>query len=315
MATNIVMLGYAWQQGIVPLSRAAIERALELNGVAVEANLRAFRIGRLAAHDTRALEAVLGGAVAGKKVEAEESLAALVERLSTELVDYQGAGHAARLRRLVDVVAAAESALRSPGAPLDLASTVARNYAKLLMVKDEYEVARLYSSERFRRELEAQFEGDYTLSVLMAPPLLARRGPDGLPRKMRFGRWIFPVLRVLAAVRRVRGTPFDVFGYTHERSIERALPADYAATIEAMLPRLDADRLELAAQLADIPASIRGFGHVKLRNLREAKRREAALAERLAVVPVVSEVVRGVLAPAASGGAARSGMPVGSHRA
>jgi indolepyruvate ferredoxin oxidoreductase len=149
----------------------------------------------------------------------------------------------------------------------------------------------------------------------MAPPLLARRGPDGLPRKMRFGRWIFPVLRVLAAVRRVRGTPFDVFGYTHERRIERALPADYAATIEAMLPRLDADRLELAAQLADIPASIRGFGHVKLRNLREAKRREAALAERLAVVPVVSEVVRGVLAPAASGGAARSGMPVGSHRA
>ena len=315
MATNIVMLGYAWQQGVVPLSRAAIEQALELNGVAVESNLRAFRIGRLAAHDTRALEAVLGGAVAGKKANDEESLAALVERLSTELVDYQGAGHAARLRRLVDAVAAAESALRSPGAPLDLTATVARNYAKLLMVKDEYEVARLYSSERFRRDLEAQFEGDYTLSVLMAPPLLARRGPDGLPRKMRFGRWIFPVLRVLAAVRRVRGTPFDVFGYTHERRIERALPADYAATIEAMLPRLDADRLELAAQLADIPASIRGFGHVKLRNLREAKRRETALAERFGVVPVVSGVVREALARGASSGAARSGMPVDSHRA
>jgi indolepyruvate ferredoxin oxidoreductase len=205
--------------------------------------------------------------------------------------------------------------LRPPGAPLDLAATVARNYAKLLMVKDEYEVARLYSSERFRRELEAQFEGDYTLSVLMAPPLLARRGPDGLPRKMRFGRWIFPVLRVLAAVRRVRGTPLDVFGYTHERRIERALPADYAATIEAMLPRLDADRLDLAVQLADVPSSIRGFGHVKLRNLREAKRRETALAKRLGVVPVVSGVVREALARDTSSGAALRGVPVDSHRA
>jgi indolepyruvate ferredoxin oxidoreductase len=301
----------------VPLSRAAIERALELNGVAVEANLRAFRIGRLAAHDTRALEAVLGsaaGGAIGAKVDADETLPALVQRLSAELVDYHGAGHAARLRRLVDAVAVAEGALRPPGAPLGLAATVARNYAKLLMVKDEYEVARLYSSERFRRELEAQFEGDYSLSVLMAPPLLARRGLDGLPRKMRFGRWIFPVLRVLAAVRRVRGTPFDVFGYTHERRIERALPADYAATIEAMLPSLDADRLELAVQLADVPASIRGFGHVKLRNLREAKRREAAIAERLGVPPVVSEVVRDALARAVPSGAARSGMPVRSHR-
>jgi len=315
MATNIVMLGYAWQQGIVPLSRAAIEQALELNGVAVEANLRAFRIGRLAAHDTRALEAVLGGGLAAKKADDEESLAALVQRLSGELVDYQGARHAAQLRRLVDAVVAVESHLRPPGARPELAATVARNYAKLLMVKDEYEVARLYSSERFRRELEAQFEGDYSLSVLMAPPLLARRGPDGLPRKMRFGRWVFPVLRVLAAVRRVRGTPFDVFGYTHERRIERALPADYAGTIEAMLPDLDADRLELAVQLADIPASIRGFGHVKLRNLREAKRRETAVAQRLGVEPVVSGVVREALARDASSGAARSGMPVDSHRA
>jgi len=318
MATNIVMLGYAWQQGVVPLSRAAIEQALELNGVAVESNLRAFRIGRLAAHDTRALEAVLGGSAGGAigtKVDADETLPALVQRLSAELVDYHGAAHAVRLRRLVDAVAATERRLRPPGALLVLAATVARNYAKLLMVKDEYEVARLYSSERFRRELEAQFEGDYTLSVLMAPPLLARRGPDGLPRKMLFGRWVFPVLRVLAAVRHVRGTPFDVFGYTHERRIERALPADYAATIEEMLPELDADRFELAVQLADIPASIRGFGHVKLRNLREAKRREAALAQRLGVVPVVSEVVREALARDASGGSSRSGMPVGSHRA
>jgi len=318
MATNIVMLGYAWQQGVVPLSRAAIEHALELNGVAVEANLRAFRIGRLAAHDTRALERVLGGTADEAPATARDdaldeatgvahgdattagstgdaALAELVQRLSAELVDYQGSAHAARLRLLVDKVAVAERPLRAPGAPLSLAATVARNYAKLLMFKDEYEVARLYSSARFRRELEAQFEGDYTVSVLLAPPLLARRGPDGLPRKMRFGRWIFPVLRVLAAVRRVRGTPLDPFGYTRERRIERALPADYAAMIEAMLPGLDAGRLELAGQLADVPASIRGFGHVKLRNLVEAKRREAALSERLGLVPVVSKPVHDAL--------------------
>ncbi|MCL4185455.1 MAG: 2-oxoacid:acceptor oxidoreductase family protein, partial [Burkholderiaceae bacterium] len=314
MATNIVMLGYAWQQGVVPLSRAAIEHALELNGVAVEANRLAFRIGRLAAHDAGALERVLGDAPdetvdeavppsksaathcdATTAEAADEALSALVQRLSAELVDYQGAAHAARLRRLVDAVATVERGLRPPGAPLSLAATVARNYAQLLMFKDEYEVARLYSSARFRRELEAQFEGDYTVSVLLAPPLLARRGPDGLPRKMRFGRWIFPVLRVLAAVRRVRGTPFDPFGYTRERRIERALPADYAATIEAMLPGLDTGRLELAEQIAGLPASIRGFGHVKLRNLVEAKRREAVLGERLGLVPVVSKPVHDAL--------------------
>jgi indolepyruvate ferredoxin oxidoreductase len=294
MGTNIVMLGYAWQQGVVPLSRAAIEHALELNGVAVEANRLAFRIGRLAAHDARALDGVLGGA-ADEVADGDETLPELVRRLCAELLDYQGAAHAERLRRIVDEVAAAERALRPAGAPLSLAAAVARNYAKLLMYKDEYEVARLYSSPRFRRELEAQFEGDYTLKVLLAPPLLARRGPDGLPRKMRFGRWVFPVLRALSAVRRVRGTVFDPFGYTLERRIERALPADYAATIEAMLPGLDAGRLEQAEQLAGLPASIRGFGHVKLRNLVEAKRREAVLAERLGLVPVVSEVVRKAL--------------------
>ncbi|MBN9462392.1 MAG: indolepyruvate ferredoxin oxidoreductase family protein [Burkholderiales bacterium] len=348
MATNIVMLGYAWQQGVVPLSRAAIERALELNGVAVEANRLAFRIGRLAAHDARALERMLAGAVDdamatvrgdalgaaaiphgglfdateaahGDGMSAESTgdavLAALVQRLYAELVDYQGSARAARLRYLVDKVAAAERPLRAPGAPLSLAATVARGYAKLLMVKDEYEVARLYSSPRFRRELEAQFEGDYTVSVLLAPPLLARRGPDGLLRKMRFGRWIFPLLRLLAAVRRVRGTPFDPFGHTLERRVERALPSDYAATIEAMLPGLDAGRLEPAEQLADIPASIRGFGHVKLRNLVEAKRHEAALGERLGLAPVVSEVVRRVITRAGSGELVAAHALAGSRRA
>ncbi|MCC7059952.1 MAG: indolepyruvate ferredoxin oxidoreductase family protein [Burkholderiaceae bacterium] len=316
LAANILLTGYAWQKGLIPLSRAAIERALELNGVAVAGNLKAFGLGRLAAHDRAALQAALAGEADAASPEpdaldpaasgpmAGEPLAALVARLSDELLAYQDRGHALRLERLVERVAQAERTCRAAGEPLRLAETVARNYAKLLAYKDEYEVARLYTSGAFRRQLEAQFEGDYRLQVHLAPPLLARRGPNGVPKKMAFGGWVFPLLHVLAAVRRLRGTPFDPFGYTRERRIERALPADYAATIEAMLPRLDASRLGAAEQLAGLPASIRGFGHVKLRNLGEAKRREAALAERLGLVPVVSKAVRDALARLAPAGSA-----------
>ena len=302
VATNIVMLGYAWQQGIVPLSRAALERAIELNGVAVEANTRAFQLGRLAAHDAAGLERLLGGeADAAAFGSIDEPLPQLVARLSAALVDYQDGQVAERMRRLVERVAAVERPLRAPGEPLSLAATVARSYAKLLMVKDEYEVARLHASPRLRAAIDAQFEGDYTLTVLLAPPLLARRGPDGLPRKMRFGGWVFPVFRVLAALRGLRGTPLDPFGYTLERRAERALPDDYAATVAAMLrpsgaaPLEAAERLALVEQIAGLPASIRGFGHVKLRNLAEAKRREAGLLARLGLAPIVSEPVRRAL--------------------
>ncbi len=318
MATNIVMLGYAWQLGVVPLSRAALARAIELNGVAVEANLRAFDVGRLAAHDPVLLQRLLGdgadAAVAQVVTDATtapggtDALAALVADLGARLRDYGGERLAARLRALVERVVAAERPLRAPGARLALAEAVARGYAKLLMVKDEYEVARLHASPAFRRELEAQFEGDYRLGVWLAPPLLARRGPDGLPRKHRFGPWMFVAFHVLARLRALRGTPLDPFGYTLERRVERALAGDYAATIEAVLPSLDAGRLEPAAQLAAVPAAIRGFGHVKLRNLREAKRLEAALAQRLGAAPVVSEAVRAALAQDTVDGAARKRM-------
>ena len=308
VATNIVMLGYAWQQGVVPLSRVAIERAIELNGVAVEANTRAFQLGRLAAHDPAALDALLGGAVdAAVKpavAQADEALPQLLARLEHELTGYQHPRLAARLRALVERVAEAERALRAPGQAPALAATVARSYAKLLMVKDEYEVARLYSAPGFRRALEAQFDGDYTLGVMLAPPLLARRGPDGVPRKMRFGRWVFPVFRGLAALRRVRGTLLDPFGHTLERRCERALADDYAAMIDALVRRLGeqgpeaAARLGPAMQLAALPQSIRGFGHVKLRNLVEAKRREAPLAASLGLAPRTSAVVLRAIAAA-----------------
>ncbi len=292
MGANIMMLGYAWQQGLVPVSAAAIERAIELNGVAIDNNHLAFRIGRAAAHDPAALDALLAASKAPKALP-EESFTEMLERLARRLTEYQGAGHADRLRRLVARVQAAEQALPDGvGANGELATIVARNFAKLLAYKDEYEVARLYSSDEFRRSLEEQFEGDYKLSVQLAPPLLARRGPDGLPQKMRFGAWVFPVFRVLASLRGLRGTPLDIFGYTLERRVERALSADYEGLVDALLERLDADTHASACALADAADEIRGYGHVKMRRLVQVKRREWALARGMGFEAPASAVVR-----------------------
>ncbi len=298
MGANIVLLGYAWQSGLVPVSSAAIERAIELNGVAIDANRLAFRLGRAAAHDAAALEALLVASQAPKTA-AEESLPELVARLEGRLRDYQDERHAARLRRLVERVEAAERPLRGAGEKLELTELVARNFAKLLAYKDEYEVARLYSSAAFRRSLDEQFEGEYSLSVQLAPPMLARRGPDGLPRKMRFGPWVFTAFRALASLRRLRGTPFDVFGYTLERRVERALPRDYEALVEQLLARLDSATLAGACALAATPDAIRGYGHVKMRNLVQTKRREWALARGMGFDAPASPVVRRAVEQAA----------------
>ncbi len=299
IGANIVLLGYAWQRGLVPVSGAAIERAIELNGVAIEANRIAFRLGRLAAHDAGALDALLAPRPAPASAD-DESLTALVDRLERQLAAYQDPRYAARLRALVERVERAERPLRADGESLELAPIVARTYAKLLAYKDEYEVARLYASEEFRRSIEDQFEGTYSLSVQLAPPLLARRGPDGLPRKMRFGPWVFPVFRALAAMRRLRGTPLDPFGYTAERRIERALVRDYAALVDELLARLDAGTLAAACALAAVPDAIRGYGHVKLRHLVQAKKREWALARGMGFEAPVSDAVRRAVEQAAA---------------
>ena len=305
VATNIVMLGFAWQKGAVPLSRAAIERAIELNGVAVEANTRAFQLGRLAAYDPAGLDALLGGAAAGPfDLPSDPDLPELLSRLERELTDYQHPRLAVRLRTLVERVAEFERTVGAPTAAPSLAATVARSYAKLLMVKDEYEVARRYAAPEFRRALDARFDGDYTLGVMLAPPLLARRGPDGVPRKMRFGPWVFLAFRGLAALRRLRGTLLDPFGHTLERRCERALADDYAAMIDALVRRLGeqgtqaAARIGQAIRLAALPQSIRGFGHVKLRNLADAKRREARLAGSLGLTLQTSAPVLRAIAQA-----------------
>ena len=284
MPSNIVMLGAAWQAGCVPVSLAALERAIELNDVAVEANKAALALGRLALAAPEALRR-LSGTSAETKVDAhaldgEQGLMARRERF---LADYGGAAYVARYQSLLQRVRAAESAL--PGAPaqaLDLTRAVAFNFAKLIAIKDEYEVARLHTSAEFEAQLRAQFDGWERINFHLAPPLLARRGPDGKPKKMRFGPWIKSAFAVLARMRGLRGTSLDVFGYTQERRLERGLIAEYEARIVELLPTLDVQRLPLAVLIARGPESIRGYGHVKLASIVTARARWGELADRWA---------------------------------
>jgi indolepyruvate ferredoxin oxidoreductase len=206
------------------------------------------------------------------------SLDELVARRVAFLADYQDAAYAKRYADLVARVRRVETG-RAPGST-DLSEAVARYAFKLMAYKDEYEVARLYTSGEFRRRLAQQFEGDYTLRFHLAPPLLARRDARGHPAKREFGPWVFTAFRLLAKLRFLRGTPLDVFGYTAERRGERALAQAYFATVERLLDGLDAGNAPLAAEIASIPEHIRGFGHVKEAHLAQARAREVLLLAR-----------------------------------
>jgi indolepyruvate ferredoxin oxidoreductase len=272
MPANIVMLGAAFQRGLVPVAEAALMRAVELNGVAVETNKLAFALGRLAAAAPDALQRLEGASADA----AADTLDALIARREAFLTDYQDAALARRYRRLVDRVRRAEASWGRE----TLTDAVARQFARLLAVKDEYEVARLYTDGGFMQSLGDQFERWDGLTFHMAPPLLARRGADGRPRKMRLGAWLMPALRLLAPVRRIRGRWFDPFGHTEERRIERQLARDYEALIDEVLASLSADKHALAVAIAKVPENIRGYGHVKLANLATAKGRWRELLDR-----------------------------------
>ena len=278
IASNLFSIGYAWQRGLLPLSAAAIERAIELNGVAVDFNKRAFLWGRRAAHDRQCVERLAAPAVAIEPAAASAppALETLVERRAAELIAYQGRRLARRYRALVERVGEAESRA-APGCS-GLAEAVAENYFKLLARKDEYEVARLYSDGEFQRRVAEQFEGDYRLEFHLAPPLLARRDAhSGEPQKRRFGPWMLRAFGLLAKLRWLRGTPLDPFGYQRERRVERALIRDYERLIDGLLATLDAQHHALAVELAALPAQIRGFGHVKAASVAKVRAREAEL--------------------------------------
>jgi indolepyruvate ferredoxin oxidoreductase len=275
MPSNMIMLGACFQRGLVPLSEAALMRAIELNGVAVEGNKTAFALGRLAAAAPEALKRL--GAQPPDASSANEDLVELVARRMAFLTEYQDEAYARRYRALVDRVRRAEAPC---DAQLRITAAVARNYAKLLAVKDEYEVARLYTDGSFEASLKDHFERWERISFHMAPPLLARPGPDGRVRKREFGPWLMHGLRLLARARCLRGSVFDLFGYTAERRMERQLISDYEALIEEVCGALSADKLDLALRLARLPETIRGYGHVKLANVASTKAQWKDLLDR-----------------------------------
>jgi len=272
---NLFLTGFAFQKGLLPVGLEALARAIELNGTGVAANQRAFAFGRLAAHRPDAL-AALG---AGEEPPAAD-LPTIVARRAAFLADYQDRAYADRYRALVERVRRAEEQV-APGSTA-LAEAVARSAFKLMAYKDEYEVARLHSDPAFRRSLEKRFEGDWTPVFHLAPPLLARGvNAAGEPRKMALGRWILPVFRGLARLKRLRGTALDPFGYTAERRLERALIVRYEATVAEILDRLSPATLANAVELAALPMEIRGFGPVKERALTAVDPRWRTLEERL----------------------------------
>jgi len=277
IATNMFVLGYAWQKGLVPIAHESIERAIELNGAAVAMNVAAFRWGRRAAHDPSAVERL-----AKPRdnivpfVRTAKTLEEIVAARVAHLTGYQNAALAGRYTALVEKVRAAEAQTGKSG----FSETVARNYAKLLSYKDEYEVARLYTETTFMAQVGRQFEGDYKLKFHLAPPLFAGRDPrTGRLLKQEFGAWMMPAFRLLAKLKFLRGTAFDPFGRTQERKAERALIGEYEMLIDELLGGLTAANHELAVRLASVPDDIRGYGHVKDANIEKARRKQANLLE------------------------------------
>jgi indolepyruvate ferredoxin oxidoreductase len=282
IGANIFMVGYAYQLGALPLSAESIEKAIELNGEAVPMNLAAFQFGRRAAFDAASVEALVkpapGAASDARRL--SQSFDETVARRVEFLTAYQNADYAARYKALVGKMQAAEAA-KAPG-KTGLADAVARYLFKLMAYKDEYEVARLYAEPSFLAQVKNEVAGEnLTLKFHLAPPLFARKDKvTGLPKKMTLGPWMLPAFRVLAKLKFLRGTPFDIFGYSEERRTERNLVADYEALLGEMMAKLTPDNHHIAVGLAAIPEKIRGFGHVKARHLVAAKADEAALRDQ-----------------------------------
>ena len=282
IASNMFMLGYAWQKGFIPLSQEAIFRALELNNVAVKMNQTAFMWGRLAADDLDAVKAQITTPETEKEAYAHrkvsETLEDMISRRMQSLTAYQSKGYAKRYQSFVDKTAAAEAALQTDSA--DLSTAVARYYYKLMAYKDEYEVARLYTDGAFMKQIKSQFDGQYKIAFNLAPPIMAKRDADGHLQKREFGRWIFPVFKVIKHFKFLRGSPLDIFGYSEERKTERRLIADYETIMTEALDNLTAENFETAVKLAEIPEMIRGYGHVKEAHLQSALKEQQRLLEK-----------------------------------
>jgi indolepyruvate ferredoxin oxidoreductase len=282
--TNPLMLGYAWQMGRIPLSLPALWRAFELNGVQVANNQAAFTWGRHCAQHAQAVQALLGQAAIGNPVAPD--VTALIAHRTEFLTAYQNAAYAQRYRDLAEQV----RQLDTNWGQTRLSDAVARSLFQLMAYKDEYEVARLHSNGDFERELAARFEGEYRLMYHLAPPILGKTDAQGHPVKTRFGPWLRLGLVMLARLKSLRGTRFDVFGRSPERQQERALILQYQDLVQRLMQELAngpqseraAQRYALAVEIASVPQQIRGFGHVKARHLVAAQKDWQTLTQQLA---------------------------------
>jgi indolepyruvate ferredoxin oxidoreductase len=286
IATNIMMMGFAYQRGLLPLSAESIQQAIEVNGVSIKMNTQAFQLGRLAAADPARLAAMMKGqdddAAPVKSLDAMSLDEIITHRMSL-LTDYQNGRLAKRYRKLVDQV---RDAAVKGGYGEALPRAVAINYAKLLAYKDEYEVARLFTDGRFEKQLRDQFEGEFKFNFNLAPPILGG-GLDaqGRPKKRAFGSWMMSAFKVMARFRFLRGTPLDIFGYSADRKLERDLIGGYEKDVATVLNLLSPLNHDIAVELLSLPERIRGYGPVKDKAVKEAKVRYAQLAADLANPP------------------------------
>lgn len=282
IAANMFMLGFAWQKGLLPVGREAIERAISMNGVAIEMNLAAFEWGRRAAQNLKAVEKIAASQVNQDDTDISESHAVsqsldeMIARRIAFLTDYQNFAYAEKYRGLVERVRAAENQAK-PGSEI-LTKAVARYGFKLMAYKDEYEVARLYTDTGFKRAVASKFSGDYVIKHHMAPPVFSRRDPEtGHLLKKEFGPWMMTALGFLSKFKGLRGSVFDPFGYSAERRTERTLIVQYEDVMDEIAGKLTGANLALAAEIAALPEHIRGYGHVKERHLEEVREQEAEL--------------------------------------
>ena len=272
---NPMLLGFAWQKGWVPLGHEALMRAIELNDVAVAQNIAAFEWGRHCAHHWNVVDALLAPAQVIQFYK-PQGVDALVAKRVAFLTDYQNASYAKRYSDVVARVKAAEAAFHKTS----LSEAVARNLFKLMAYKDEYEVARLHTNTAFLQKIGDMFEGDYTVNYHLAPPIISKTNEKGELQKQKFGPLMLTGFKLLKHFKVLRGTPLDIFGNTEEREMERALIGEYVASIEEVLAKLNADNHALALEIANLPDAVKGFGHVKARNVVAVRSKWDGLMEK-----------------------------------
>jgi len=295
ISANLLLLGFGYQKGYLPVSSAAIEQAITLNGISVEMNIEAFRWGRRAAFEPERVREMAGlSDIETPMRDVPSSLDDLIDFYAAELTTYQNEAYGARYCALIERVRRAQKDIGHKSD--ELLHAVVQSYFKLLAYKDEYEVARLFSDGRFAKQLEQQFEGNTQLEFHLAPPLIARKDPvTGHLKKRRFGAWVMPVFRLLAKARFLRDTAFDPFGYTQERQTERRSIDDYEVLMDEVLGGLNASNYALSVELAALPQSIKGFGHVKQASLENALVHKDLLLERFHNQPSIEQTPPGAV--------------------